>query len=330
MLSPARKFWLAVSTLFALAGALLLALALAPGLQSRHQWLAMAASFAPYGWLCWLLAVLIGLVATRGRARWAVLPLALGLTAHSLVLLPYLPGTTAALAGQGATVGVLELNLRFGLADLDELGAEIDRVRPDVVVLTEVTRASQKVFGHRAWRERLPYRLGSSGADFDTSTWIGDAEGTMVLSRVRLTELDRAPGTAFTNLAVRVELPGHPFVLVAAHPANPEHDLSRWLQDGQALAQLAADHDDKPLVVAGDLNATADHLTLRELQARAHLSDTATGHGWHPTYPADRWYPPLIQIDHVLTSAEFSLISFDTFRVAGTDHLGLTVRLTVS
>lgn len=323
-----RRFWLTVSTLSALAGASLLVLAAFPDLQSRHQWLAMAASFVPYGWICWLLAVAFAFYATRNRIL--VAPLLVGLAAHTLLVFPYLPDPDRAVAGQRATLGLLELNLRFGLADLNQLAAQVDRGRPDVVVLTEVTRADMAILGKRAWLKRLPHRLGTAGKTFDPATDAGSSQGTMVLSRLPLTEVGRTNDTTFTNLAVRVELPEHPFILVAAHPANPERGLDGWLRDGQAVTQLAAAHTDLPLVVAGDLNATAEHLTLRELQARAHVLDTVTGQGWHPTYPADQWYPPLIQIDHVLASAQFSTTSFATFRVAGTDHLGLLVRLVLS
>ncbi|MGV8910015.1 MAG: endonuclease/exonuclease/phosphatase family protein [Propionicimonas sp.] len=317
-----------MSTVFALAGAVLMLLVIAPDLQARHQWLAMLASFAPYGWVCWLVAVIVAVAATRQRLL--ILPLVAGLAAHTLVLLPYLPGTPAAVAGQRSTLAILELNLRFGLADIGQLSAEVDRSRPDVVVLAEVTESNLRILKNKAWRERLPYRLGTAAPDYDPATYIGEADGTMILSRFPLTELGRTKATAFTNLAARVALPDHPFVLVAAHPANPSHSLGRWLQDAQAVAELTAGHTAEPLVVAGDLNATAEHLTLRELKARAGLTDTATGHGWHPTYPADAWYPPLIQIDHVLVSAAFTTTALDTFAVAGTDHRGLNVRLAFS
>lgn len=327
---PARNspVGIVVTTLFGLVGLGMLLLVLAPDLQARSQRLAMAASFAPYGWICWLVALIIGLVSTRRRL--AVLPLALGLAVHSFLLLPYLPGAPSAVAGQRATLGVLELNLRYGQADTAGLAAEVDRRRPDVVVLAEVTNSTLKALSTKAWQTRLPYRIGTTDADADPATGFGGAGGTMILSRFALTDLGRAQDTEFTNLAVRVAMPEHPFVLVGAHPANPEHGLSRWLQDGQSLAALASAHTSEPLVVAGDLNATAEHLTLRELKARAGLTDTATGRGWHPTFPADTWYPPLIQIDHVLASSEFTTTGLDTFSVPGTDHRGLMVQLRVS
>jgi endonuclease/exonuclease/phosphatase (EEP) superfamily protein YafD len=313
---------------FALAGLALLLLVLAPDLQARHQFLAMAASFTPYGWVLWLVAVVLGLASARRRL--VVVPLAIGLAVHSFLLLPYLPGAPSAVAGQRATVGVLELNLNAGLADTGQLAAEIDQRRPDVVVLAEVTDSTLKALNTKAWRTRMPYRLGTSDAGADPATGSEGAGGTLVLSRFALTDLGRAKDTTYTNLTARVAMPEHPFVIVGAHPANPEHGLGRWLQDAQSLAQLAAAHTGEPLVVAGDLNATAEHLTMRELKARAGLTDTATGRGWHPTYPADAWYPPLIQIDHVLVSSAFTTTGLDTFGVAGTDHRGLMVQLAVS
>ena len=323
-----------VAGLFGLVGLTLLLLVLAPDLQARGQWLTEAASFAPYGWLCWLVAVLVGLRSTRHPL--AVLPLTLGLVVHSFLLLPYLPGAPSAVAGQRATLGVLELNLHYGLADTEQLAAEVDRRSPDVLVLAEATDSTLKALSTKAWRARMPHRLGTTDPDADPATGYGGSGGsggsggTMILSRFALTELGRAHDTAYTNLAVRVALPERPFVLVGAHPVNPKHGLNQWLHDGQSLAALASAHTDEPLVVAGDLNATAEHLTLRELKARAGLTDTATGRGWHPTYPADGWYPPLIQIDHVLVSSAFTTIDLDTFGVPGTDHRGLMVQLAVS
>lgn len=323
-----NRGWLRFAGLLALAGAVLLTLDLLPELQARHQWIALAASFAPYGIVAWIAAAIVVLAAARHRARLWLIPLAVGLVAHSLMLVPYLPGPARAVAGQ-RTLGLLELNLRFGQADLSELAAAVDAAAPDLLVLTEVTKADAEAFDQPKWRKRMPYRVGTGGKDFDPVTG-GDPTGTMVLSRLPIKELERTGDTSFTNLAVQVERDGRPFVLVAAHPVNPVHGLSGWLRDGQAVAHLAERYADGPLVVAGDLNATGEHLTLRNLLARAKLTDAAEGQGWQPTYPADEWFPPLIAIDHVLVSAQVQATGLSTVRVTGTDHLGLLARLTIS
>lgn len=325
--SAARQWLVALAVLSSLVGLALLVLYLAPELQARSQWLAMAASFAPYGWLAWVLALVLALAGTRGRTRLLAAPLALGLAWHTAVLTPYLPGPGRAVAAAPVSLTVLALNLRFGLADLTQLAGVARSGRPDVLVLTEVTEHDAKAFARTTWSRSFPYRSGTAGADYDAATDSGDARGTMVLSRVPITPADTTGDTRFTNLAVRLDLAGKQVTLIAAHPANPMHGVENWLGDGEAVTRMALAHTGGPLVVAGDLNATAEHLTLRELIAKAGLTDTATGIGWHPTYPADEWYPPLLQIDHVLTSDDFSTTAFGTFRVAGTDHLGLLVTL---
>jgi endonuclease/exonuclease/phosphatase (EEP) superfamily protein YafD len=324
------RWLLAFAAAFGLLGLMLLVLALAPEAQAGHQWLAMAASFAPYGSIAWGAAVVLALVGARGRTRLVVAPLALGLAWHIGLLAPYLPGPTHKAAGQTESLTVLELNLHFGQADLTQLAADVDRFRPDVVVLTEVTRSDEKTFKNRSWSRALPYQAGTAGDDYDPAAGTGDARGTLVLSRQPLTQLEVADGTLFSDFAVRLDVSGKHVTLIAAHAANPEHGLDRWLGDGEALTRLALAHGSGPLIVAGDLNATAEHLTLRTLSAKAGLTDTASGEGWHPTYPADAWYPPLIQIDHVLVSRQFSTTGFQTVRVAGTDHLGLLVTLAFS
>ena len=309
---------------------LLLVLYLAPELQARHAWLAMAASFAPYGWPAWLAAVVFALLGARGRTRLVAAPLGLALAWHTAVLVPYLPSPDRAVAASRSSVTVLELNLKFGLADLDALARQVRSGRPDVLVLAEATRSDEKALARKSWSQDFPYLLGTAGHDYDPVTGFGDSRGTLVLSRHPVTVLDYAEGTSLTNLAVRVELPGHPFTLVAAHPANPEHGVDTWVADAEGVTRLALQHAGGPLVVAGDLNATGEHLTLRELAAKAGLTDTAAGQGWHPTFPADAWYPPLIQIDHVLASSDFRTTRYRTVRVPGTDHLGLLVTLAVS
>jgi len=327
---PSRRWLLWLATPFALIGLGLLLLTVAPELQSRHQWLAMAASFAPYGWIAWLVSVTLAVIGARGRTRLLVTPLALGLAWHTGVLMPYLPAPDHASAAGPNSWTVLELNLHWGEADLDELADDVERQRPDVLVLAEVTRSDAKTFAHRRWSALLPYRTGTAGDDHQPGAEVGDSRGTMVLSRHPISPLDSAEDTLFSNFAVRLDLPARPVTLIAAHPANPEHGLSRWLADGDSLTRLALAHDTGPLVVAGDLNATAEHLTLRELVAKAGLTDAGAGEGWHPTYPADAWYPPLIQIDHVLVSKDFSTIAYRTFRVSGTDHLGVMVTLALN
>jgi endonuclease/exonuclease/phosphatase (EEP) superfamily protein YafD len=82
-------------------------------------------------------------------------------------------------------------------------------------------------------------------------------------------------------------------------------------------------------VAAGDLNATPDIVQFRDLLVDGY-ADAAqqAGAGMTLTYPADRWYPPLIAIDHVLTRDAVATTA-DTIHISDTDHRALLVTVQV-
>jgi endonuclease/exonuclease/phosphatase (EEP) superfamily protein YafD len=84
-------------------------------------------------------------------------------------------------------------------------------------------------------------------------------------------------------------------------------------------------------VLAGDFNATLDHAALRGLLHRLDVVDAAdaAGAGLDMTWPADRSYPALIAIDHVLVDRRAAAREARTFGVAGSDHRALLAVLTV-
>jgi endonuclease/exonuclease/phosphatase family metal-dependent hydrolase len=47
------------------------------------------------------------------------------------------------------------------------------------------------------------------------------------------------------------------------------------------------------------------------------------GAGWQPTYPANRSFPPLMAIDHVLVNSRLTATSITTLPNKDSDHLGL-------
>lgn len=322
-----RPFVIVIAGLFALAGAALGVLYLFPTLQIADRQLAMVSSFIPYGLILWLLAVLVLLLFGRGIGRWLTLVPFAGLLAYSLVLVPYFDVSYSAPATTPATVRVMMLNMHYGQADPEELFAQVEKARPDVVVLTEFTTQAEPLLTDARWTALLPYHLGTTGRR-SYNRLDGDSSGTQVLSRTAITELARTQGTTATNIAVKVETGGHTFVLLAAHPVNPVRgDTDGWMADADAVTQLASQFGGQPLVLAGDLNSVPEHVTLRNLVAATGLHEATQG--WQPTYPADRMVP-LITIDHLFASAQFMTVSVQRFDVANTDHLGSIVELAQS
>jgi endonuclease/exonuclease/phosphatase family metal-dependent hydrolase len=93
-----------------------------------------------------------------------------------------------------------------------------------------------------------------------------------------------------------------------------------------------------PLVAAGDFNATADHRPFRCLLARSDLRDAVeqVNGGYQPTFDASgtrHWgipLPPLVQIDHILTSAELAPVFVKTVDVTGADHRAVIAQLALA
>lgn len=322
-----RPFATVVASIFMLIGAALWALDAFPTLQASSRLTALIASFTPYGIVAWALAALILLISARGTGRLASLLAFAGMFVHAGILLPYFETSYQAPPGTPPTVRLIMLNLHYGHGDLDQLWSRVEAEQPDVVVLTEFTEQAAELLTDPRWQAVLPYHVGTTGRSSDRNQF-GDSSGTQVLSRTPVTQLGQAVGTENANFAVQVTTGQRSFVLIAGHPVNPVRgNLDGWLKEGSILTDFVAGYTQGPVVVAGDLNSVPEHLTIHNLIARTGLHEATQG--WQPTYPADRMVP-LITIDHVLASSQFTTVRITRFRVANTDHLGSVVELAQS
>lgn len=299
-----------------------------PDLQLTSRTAAMTAAFIPFGILAWGTATLLLLMAAGRRSLTAALVTAAFLVLQVSWTLPAWPHASP--AATGVPLRVLSANLLFGRAEGASLAAAIHAADPDVIVLTEYGLKVDRELGPTDLRQAYPFRVGTTALDY-AAAGFWDASGTQVWSKTPLAALATAAGP-FTQLAVRVERPGGPVTVVAAHPRNMLQGTPLWAQDAAALADLVRPHLDDAVVVAGDLNATRDHVTFRRLTSLG-LTDAAeeSGAGWLPTFPADRRrIPPLIAIDHVLVNDRVVAQGVRTARVSGTDHLAIVADLVVT
>lgn len=329
--APARAAWDSTPSRRVVPGAAttLALLALVPALAATllrlvgptdDTW-ALAASFVPYGQLGYPLALVLLLVAlVRARRRRVLGVLALVVVAlsglHLAWTLPLFVPDHRPVVGPSFTV--LSQNVQNGGIDVAELTAVARDV--DVVVLLETTPGFVRALQSPAWEAEFPYALG------DVS---GPQANTSVYSRFPLSQSRDYGHDAFTQWVTTVSVPGRaPVRLVAAHPCNPYCGRGLFAADHAALEQTVRANLGSPLVVAGDLNAVDDHAPLVRLRADGMRSATdLVGAGWVPTYPADRAFPPLFGIDHVLVNAQLTATSQRTVSLAGTDHLGLVVTI---
>lgn len=295
-----------------------LLLGLLPELQRSRLW-ALLASAVPYGVFAWLLALLGAATLCRRHLGWLIvaLPVVTTLVIQIAWVAPYFPHSAP--SGTGPRFTLMSLNTWGGRAGIADLVAEVDSAKPDVIVLVEVTDECLGFIQRTTIARTYPYRIGQAGNRFDAS-------GLMILSRFPLQALPTDLPTALQ--IAKVDIRGREVVVAAVHPPNPFVNHPEWLSTSEAIRKRLRPLLGQRLVVAGDFNATADHLTLRRILGIG-LRDAAvtSGSGWQPTWPANKAVPPVIAIDHVLIGALVSADEVAAFTVPLTDHRGLVARL---
>ncbi|MBP8919282.1 MAG: endonuclease/exonuclease/phosphatase family protein [Micropruina sp.] len=281
--------------------------------------LAKLAAFIPYGLVFWLpAAVLLGAAAVRSSrhrtpGRFGTGLLGLAATAGLVLALVWHGPAFVADSRPVTTKSLTVVSLNIArLADMEAL-AEAAR-GADVVVLAEV---------ERTWVWALP---DSFRKEFPHLAPVDRVEGSVIFSRHPIGAVEALPSSSFQQWAAIVRTPQLGAVrVVAVHPCNPYCGGGLWRSEAERLRTWLDERDRSiPTVVAGDFNAVDDHHTMQALYAdgfrsAAHLA----GAGFVRTWPADRRFPPVIAIDHVLVDGALTATAFGTFEVPRTDHLGV-------
>lgn len=318
-----RRTLLAVGWVSLAAGLSAVSVNLFPELQRRLVVAAILASFTPYLIVAWLAGGSIFLIAAHGGLRAIAVVCALGLALQVYWTSPYWPREPATMS---TTWTIMTINLRCLHADLDELRAEVERTGPDVVVLVDVCVHTRAALERAGVGELLPYdywqdtRRSRSGTT--SPCWTGVAARGPI-------KLIATTATVNPQQTVLVQLPEKSLTLIAVDVANLVEAPREWAGDLAAVRQAVAAVDEaEPLIVLGDFNAVREHAPMVALRVDG-LVDAAeqAGAGWLRTFPSDWTVPPFLAIDHVLLRGGLGTASISTFRVSGTDHLGLTARI---
>ena len=268
------------------------------------------------------LAPLALLLLLAARRRVAALLAAALTVAVAVVVAPTYAGDPAEAAGPSLTV--LTANVRLGEADAADLVAEVRRARADVVLLQELTPALRDRLAARGLDDLLPHSLVDAGPG---------ADGIGLWSRFPLTDQQQEHLT-FPYVSARLDLgPGRPAPTVLAfHAAGPwPQPADEWVRDMARLPgvldRVATAAGGQPVLVGGDFNATWGNANFRGLLQDGYRDAAEQlGAQWTATYPADRAFPPLIGIDHLLVRGAGAQ-RLHTVEVSGSDHRGLVVRV---
>jgi endonuclease/exonuclease/phosphatase (EEP) superfamily protein YafD len=278
------------------------------------------AALAPVG----ALLAIAGAAVAAATAWWLLLPLLIPALILAWWQRPVrrppapAPGRTAPSSTTGQ-LRVLTLNVKGGRADADSVLHSLRQLQVDILAVQEMTADWLDALQQAGIAEVLPFshtdpRAGSAGSGLWT--------------RWPLTPLAPLPGMKNAAPRARVEpAAGQPVTVTVVHPAAPVNQQEpRWLRDLETIRLTLAEAAG-PQLVAGDFNASRDHRVFRGI-LRAGLIDCADAAGqrhWPGfTWPADRRYPPLMRLDHVLASQAGCVVhQARTIRIPRTDHRGV-------
>jgi hypothetical protein len=254
-----------------------------------------------------------------GRLRRAALVFAVSTLLVGVVttFVPWIPhGTGSVAAGRGVRVAAANI----GAGELD--GADkLLALRADVLVVSEIG-------------EPLTTRLAASYPEH-VAYWKGPSIG--VFSRWPLTVLEQ-PGPDLPGYVVRVRAPAGEFDLIATHVPRPwwtsggaTYDTST--DGGRPYQATVAEHhrlieqvaaraarDDRPVVVAGDLNTTDRGRDYRILTDD--LNDAMLD-SWGRPSQIGKWLPLGVRIDHLLVAPGWCSDANHWYSIPKSDHHGL-------
>jgi len=269
----------------------------------------------------WAVAIAAGM-SRRWRLLLAATPVLL--TAASFVL-PELLAADALPAGAAVAprLRLFDANVFEGRGDVDGYAAELDRARPDVVVLQEATPGFLARLDATGALRDLPHRVTVARTD---------PFAALVASRWPLTEEDVVSVRGRpTIVRATLDVGGRQLRLLAVHTVAPVGGYRQdWVQDLQEVA-AAVGREGLPVLVAGDFNATWGHRGFRRLLDSG-LADAAAARAkpYDLTWPRNhRLVPPLVRIDHVLTTRQLAVLRIGTGVGRGSDHRPLVADVAI-
>jgi endonuclease/exonuclease/phosphatase (EEP) superfamily protein YafD len=282
-----------------------------------------------------VLALLFAIVRPlRGFALSLALIAAVAMVANVAIVATRGIGTETLPAKTEDSIRVMTWNTA-GAATAPETVAQIAvAMDADIVTLPETTietgervALAMRDLGHPMWAHYT---------DYPSTQW--DAGSTTLLISPELgdyavieSSLDGSSNTSTVPSAVAMPTSGDGPIVVAAHAVAPRQSyMQYWRSDLQWLADQCVDDN---VIMAGDFNATIDHMRNLGVDGgtlgRCHDGAAETGNGGVGTWTAE--IPALVgaPIDHVMASSHWeptgSLV-LKSMDGSGSDHRPLIVQ----
>ena len=272
-----------------------------------------------------MLAAPVAIVVLSWGRRWVLAAVAVVLTVVLVALqLPWYVGSTP--NAPSATVRVMTINMLYGLADPAAIARVADQ-SADILLTQELTPEAAQRLSQAGIETTFPYQAIDARP---VSAGVG------IYSRYPITASTRIGGFTLALVSARVRVPtvARDVTVLSVHLDAPwPRPIIGWQRDiakfPGTLADVAAQAPAATVLVAGDFNSTIDMKPFRQLLTNGY-QDAAwqAGSGRIFTYPANKRYPPVLGIDHVLTR-NATAVSTSTVELPGSDHRALLTTVMV-
>lgn len=268
-----------------------------------------------------MLAAPVAVVVLAWGRRWVLSAVAVMLT--TVLILIQLPWFRSVTPAPGSiAVRTMTVNMLYGRADPEAL-TRAAAENADILMAQELTPGAARRLTNAGIEETFPYQA------LDPQPV---SAGVGIYSRYPITTSDRIAGFQLGMVSAQVRIPqvAQDVSLLTVHLDAPwPRPIGGWHADiakfPGTLSDVAAASGDGAVLVGGDFNSTIDMAPFRRLLADGY-EDAAfqAGSGRNFTFPANKRYPPVLGIDHVLTR-NATATSTATMELPGTDHRALLV-----
>jgi len=260
---------------------------------------------------------------------------ALALTANIVVVLDRGVGTATLPAKTDASVRVMTWNTAGDATAADTIAQTAVAMSADVVSLPETTietgeqvAIAMRELGQPMWAYHTEYGTDGWAAD-STTLLISPSLGDYA---VIASSQDGSSNTSTVPSVVAMPTSGEGPIIVAAHAVAPREDaMAGWRHDLQWLADQCAEDG---VIMAGDFNATVDHMARLGTDGgdlgQCRDAAVTTGNGAVGTWPTSLPALAGAPVDHVMASAGWAAtgsVVLSSLDGSGGDHRPLVVQL---
>ncbi len=226
-------------------------------------------------------------------------------------------------------LSVLQLNLQYNEKGMRRLFSTLEKLKPDVIVLTELPSsllALDENLSVEDVRSALPQEIAT------TYSWLSQSEADGRTRTLILSRLEIIADQAFSKNIARATIQ-HPngveLNIFGIHPPPPLKPLWAFRRDGLIEKTFAyAASSQTPSLVVGDFNAvpwSRSILTPARQYKMARSEHNIFKNTW-----LMQWGPIALPIDHIYGTREIRVRNRKTLSHIGSDHLPIYTELVIT